>query len=90
MKKELRQEIELRLYRYSQMQASAWDNVIAAQIKKMPKQQQQLFCMRYIEKKSEREICADLHIERATYYNWINSIVNDMAIAAAYARLIEP
>ena len=90
MKKELRQEIELRLFRYSQLREASWDNMIAEQIKKMPKQQQQLLCMRYVEKKSEREICNDLHIERATYYNWINNILNEIAIAAAYERLIEP
>lgn len=90
MKKEMRQEIELRLYKYSQPSASSWNVVIAGQLKLMPKQQQRLFCMRYIEKKSEREICNDLHIERTTYYSWVNSIINDIAIAAAYDRLIEP
>lgn len=90
MRKELRQEIELRLYRYSQPRASGWDDMIAQQIKEMPTQQQQLFCMRYIEKKSEREICNNLHIERTTYYSWINNIINEIAIAAAYERLIEP
>lgn len=90
MKKELRQEIELKLHKYSQAKDSAWGRIISAQIKKMPQQQQQLLCMRYIEKKSEKEICADLHIERATYYNWISTIINEIAIAAAYERLIEP
>lgn len=90
MRKELRQEIELKLYRYSQLRSSGWDTMIARQIKQMPKQQQQLFCMRYVEKMSEREICNDLHIERSTYYSWINNIISDIAIAAAYERLIEP
>lgn len=90
MRKELRQEIELKLYRYSELRSSGWDNMISKQIKEMPKQQQQLFCMRYIEKKSEREICNNLHIERTTYYSWINNIINEIAIAAAYDRLIEP
>lgn len=90
MRKELRQEIELKLYKYSQPSKSGWNVVIARQLKQMPGQQRRLFCMRYIEKRSEQDICNDLHIERATYYNWINNIINDIAIAAAYNRLIEP
>lgn len=90
MKREMRQEIELKLYKYAQASDTAWGNIIAAQIKSMPKQQQQLLCMRYIEKKSEKEICNDLHIERATYYNWVSAIINEIAITAAYERLIEP
>lgn len=90
MRKELRQAIEMRLHKYSQLNESDWNNTIAQQVKHMPRQQQQLFCMRYIEKKSEKEICNELHIERATYYNWINSMINEIAIAAAYERLIEP
>lgn len=90
MKKELRQEIELKLHKYSRAEDTAWGKIIAAKIKEMPKQQQQLLCMRYIEKKSEKEICSDLHIERATYYKWVSDIINEIAIAAAYERMIEP
>ena len=90
MKRELRHEIELKMYKYSQAADSAWGKIIAAQIKAMPRQQRQLFCMRYIEKKPEKEICSGLHIERSTYYSWVSDIINDVAIAAAYERLIEP
>ncbi|MGN1167176.1 MAG: DUF1492 domain-containing protein [Lachnospiraceae bacterium] len=90
MKKELRQEIELKLYRYSEAKDTSWNRIIADYVKTMPKQQQQLMCMRYVEKKTEKQICEGLHIERSTYYSWINTMLNDLAIAAAYERLIEP
>lgn len=90
MRKNLRQEIELKLHRYHLLQDEAWDDVIADQLKTFPSSQQELFYLRYIKKKSEREICEELHIEKTTYYNWVNNILSDMAIAAAYARLIEP
>ncbi|MGN0695055.1 MAG: DUF1492 domain-containing protein [Lentihominibacter sp.] len=90
MRKELRQEIELKLYSYSSLKDAQWGRLIGKVLEELPDQMRQLACMRYIERQSEREICSSLHIERAAYYNWVNRIINEVAIAAAYERLIEP
>lgn len=90
MRKDIRHEIEARLYKYAQDQESSksWQAIIEAELKELSEQQMQLFNMRYRDKKSEREICRSLHIERSTYYSWITDIVQDIALLAAYYRMI--
>ena len=89
MRKDIRHEIEARLYQYAQNEATkAWQAIIDAEYNKLSDQQVQLFDMRYRERKSEREICKSLHIERATYYRMITDIVQDIALLAAYYRMI--
>lgn len=92
MRKGIRHEIEARLYKYAagQEESATWRETVAAELEKLPAQQLQLFNLRYKEKKSEREICRKLHIERSTYYSWISDIVQDVAILAAYHKLIKP
>lgn len=92
MRKGIRHEIEARLYKYAacQEENKTWQETIAAELNKLQPQQLQLFELRYKEKKSEREICRKLHIERSTYYSWISDIVQDVAILAAYHKLIKP
>lgn len=92
MRKGIRHEIEARLYKYaaSQEENKTWQETIAAELNKLQPQQLQLFELRYKERKSEREICRKLHIERSTYYSWISDIVQDVAILAAYHKLIKP
>lgn len=92
MRKGIRHEIEARLYKYAacQEENKTWQETIAAELNKLQPQQLQLFNLRYKDKKSEREICRKLHIERSTYYSWISDIVQDVAILAAYHKLIKP
>lgn len=92
MRKGIRHEIEARLYKYAacQEENKTWQETIAAELNKLQPQQLQLFELRYKERKSEREICRKLHIERSTYYSWISDIVQDVAILAAYHKLIKP
>lgn len=89
MRKDIRHEIEARLYQYAQGEASkAWQAIIDAELKELTTQQATLFNMRYRDRKSEREICRKLHIERSTYYSWVSDIVQDIALLAAYYRMI--
>lgn len=91
MRKDIRHEIEARLYQYAQNEATkGWQAIIDTELKQLTDQQAQLFDMRYREKKSEREICRSLHIERATYYRMITDIVQGIALLAAYYKMINP
>ncbi len=47
-----------------------------------------LMQLKYERELSEREICSELHIERATYYNWRQDIVMYAALVAAQEGLI--
>jgi len=44
---------------------------------------------KYFDELGERHICQELHIERATYYNWRNEIVFYTALLAAQKGLIK-
>lgn len=44
---------------------------------------------KYFDELGERHICQELHIERATYYNWRNEIVFYTALLAAQEGLIK-
>lgn len=44
---------------------------------------------KYFDELGERHICRELHIERATYYNWRNEIVLYAALLAAQEGLIK-
>lgn len=92
MRKNIRHEIEARLYKYAAglENSKDWREIIEAELEELTPQQRKLFKMRYKEKQSEREICQKLHIERSTYYSWISDIVQDVAILAAYYRKIKP
>ncbi len=92
MRKEIRHEIESRLYKYAQGQedSKAWQAIIGAELEALTAHQTKLLNMRYGDRKSEREICQTLHIERSTYYSWITDIVQDIALLAAYYRMINP
>ena len=90
MRKEMRQEIELQLYKFKRDGCSPWADLISREMENMEAQRKELLQLRYIEKKPEKEICSLLHIERSTYYSWLNNIIQEIAIAAAYERLINP
>ncbi|EMT38143.1 Protein of unknown function (DUF1492) [Thermoanaerobacter thermohydrosulfuricus WC1] len=44
---------------------------------------------KYFDQLGERHICQELHIERATYYNWRNEIVLYTALLAVQEGLIK-
>lgn len=92
MRKDIRHEIEARLYKYAAglEKSTEWQEIIEAELKELTAPQRKLFKMRYEEKRSEREICQRLHIERSTYYSWISDIVQDVALLAAYYKKIKP
>lgn len=87
MRKEVRQEIEARLYNPL---SEEWEKVINLQVEQLSKPQQRLYTLRYKKRQTERQICDALHIERATYYNWVSTLIHDVALQAAYHNLIKP
>lgn len=92
MRKEIRHEIEARLYKYAkgQERSKAWQMIMMSELEKLTEQQKRLFALRYKDKKTEKEICRILHIERSTYYAWINDILQGIALTAAYEKIIKP
>lgn len=91
MKKELRQLIESHLYNYCQNGTDPnWTMVIGVYLTGLEEEDLKLVELRYKERQSEREICRRLHIEKSTYYAKITNIIQDLAIIAAYERLINP
>jgi len=91
MKKGLRQLIESHLYNYCHGGTDPqWMMLIGMHLKGLPDEELSLINLRYKERKSEREICRRLHIEKSTYYAKITNIIQDIAIIAAYERLINP
>lgn len=49
-----------------------------------------LIRLKYELKQKEETIKCTLHIEATTYYAWINKIINEITLMAAYERLIIP
>lgn len=91
MRKELRQLIESHLYNYCHAGTDpAWMMLIGMHLAGLEEEELKLIELRYKDKKSEREICRRLHIEKSTYYAKITNIIQDIAIIAAYERLINP
>lgn len=92
MRNELRHEIESRLYNYCKETEDnfKWVLLIAAHLEGLEEIKLRLFEMRYKERKKEKEICDRLHIDRATYYNYISDIIQNIALIASYERLIRP
>lgn len=50
----------------------------------------ELIRLKYEMKQKEDTIKYLLHIEATTYYAWINKIINEITLMAAYERLIIP
>ena len=91
MKKEHRHLIESHLYNYCQSGTDPrWTHLIAMHLSGLEEEDLKLVELRYKERKSEREICRRLHIEKSTYYAKITNIIQDLAIIAAYERLFNP
>lgn len=91
MKRELRQLIESHLYNYCDTGTDPqWMLLIGMHLKGLTEEELNLVNLRYKEKRSEREICRRLHIEKSTYYAKITNIINDIAMVASYEHLINP
>jgi len=50
----------------------------------------ELIRLKYDLKQTEQVIIERLNIERTTYYAWLNKIINEITLKAAYERLIIP
>ena len=46
--------------------------------------------LRYQRRRKEVQICMELHISQRLYYDWISDILQDVALMAAYEKLIKP
>lgn len=92
MNKRIRKEIEYYFRNYKDLaQDDPWRNVIdAVKTKHKDTEKGKLIELRYEKKRSEVQICMALHISQRLYYDWVNSIINDAALMAAYEKLIKP
>lgn len=84
--------IEKKLYGYKKLDANdPWKNVIDSVLQKYQGTEKgELIKLRYFRRKSEVQICMELYISRRSYYSWIQDIINDLTIMAAYEHLIKP
>ena len=92
MNKKIRREIEYYLRNYKNLDsADPWHNVITAVIDKYRDTEKgRLIELRYFRRRKEVQICMELHISQRLYYDWINDILQDVALMAAYEKLIKP
>lgn len=92
MDKKIRKEIEYNLRNYKNLDsADPWNNVITAVINKYQDTEKgKLIDLRYQKRRREVQICMELHISQRLYYDWINDILQDVALMAAYEKLIKP
>lgn len=93
-----RKEVDYYLYNHEKLKQSnkhedkEWVKVIDGIKEKYPESTEigKLIKYKYEMKLKELDICLLLHIERATYYSWVNKVINEITLRAAYARLIIP
>ena len=92
MNRRIRKEIEQHLKNYKNLSpADPWRNVIDAVLQKYKDTEKgRLIELRYWRKRSEVQICMELHISQRLYYDWIKDILQDTALMAAYEKLIKP
>lgn len=97
MIRKIRKQIDYYWYNHSKLASSKeleekkWYEIIAAiKVKYEGTEFGNLICYRYEMKFKEEKICDLLHIERPTYYAWLNKINNEVTLRAAYERLIKP
>ena len=92
MNKRIRREIEYHFRNYNALEEdNPWRNVIdAVYMKYKGTEKGKLMELRYQRKKSEVQICMELHISQRLYYDWVSAIINDAALMAAYEKLIKP
>ena len=92
MNKKIRKEVENHLRNYQNLDsADPWHNVITAVINKYRDTEKgKLIDLRYQRGHREVQICMALHISQRLYYDWIDDILQDAALMAAYEKLIKP
>lgn len=92
MNKKIRKEIEYNLRNFPYLApADPWRNVIESVLTKYQDTEKgRLIELRYLRNKSEVQICMELFISKRLYYDWIKEILQDVALMAAYEKLIKP
>lgn len=92
-----RKEVDYYLYNYAAIAKSKnvddqkWARIIDfIKSKYADTQFGELIRLKYELKQKEETIKCTLHIEATTYYAWINKIINEITLMAAYERLIIP
>ena len=92
MNKRIRKEIEYHLRLYKDLEpADPWKNVIESVVTKYQDTEKgRLIDLRYFKGKTEVQICMELFISKRLYYDWIRDILQDLALMAAYEKLIKP
>ena len=92
MTKKIRKEIEYNLRNFYYLDpADPWRNVIESVLTKYQDSEKgRLIELRYFRNKSEVQICMELFISKRLYYDWIKEILQDVALMAAYEKLIKP
>ena len=92
MNKKIRKEIEYNLRNFNYLDpANPWRNVIESVLTKYQDSEKgRLIELRYFRDKSEVQICMELYISKRLYYDWIKEILHDVALMAAYEKLIKP
>lgn len=95
--KKYRKEIDYYFYNYIQFASSnkaeekKWFQIIKdIKSKYEGTPYGELIRLKYDLKQKETTICYILHIESTTYYAWVNKIINEATLRAAYERLIIP
>lgn len=93
-----RKEVDYYLYNHKKIKQSnnqddkKWAMIIDSIKEKYPEGTEigNLIKFKYELKLKEQNICYLLHVEKSTYYSWVNKIINEITLRAAYERLIIP
>lgn len=89
MKKRIIKEIEKHLYNYEKEDLE-WKNIIDKNIKELYEIDQKIIDLRYFKKKKINYITYELYVSRCKYFRTIENFISNVAIEAAYKRLIKP
>lgn len=92
MNRKTRKEIEYRIWNFSRLEDSdPWKNVIKSVFEKYQGTEKgKLIELRYFRRKNEVQTCMELHISQRLYYDWVKDIIQDIAMMAAYEKLMKP
>lgn len=89
MKKRIIKEIEKHLYNYEKEDLE-WKNIIDKNIKELYEIDQKIIDLRYFKKKKINYITYELYVSRCKYFRTIENFISNVAVEAAYKRLIKP
>jgi hypothetical protein len=92
-----RKEIDYYLYNFAKLKTSTkkedikWVKIISEIREKYEGTEYgRLIELKWDQKLSEEKIKMLMHIEKTTLYAWMNKIINEITLKAAYQRLIKP